>query len=134
MFSLTEKIATLYKLISPSKSMTPINGMEIQDTRLRSFGAAQLPAKKRRSNAKGAKSIKWPHQTPSAEQVAITSLPDSDSSNVCSSLERDFSGIPPQLLLIIRCALCAIASWMGGSQMTTQSKSTLAYLLIVVGR
>lgn len=48
--------------------MAALNGMETYVSRLASFSIAQ-PIKKRGSDAKGAKRVKWPHENPKAEQV-----------------------------------------------------------------
>lgn len=47
--------------------MAALNGMETYASRLASFSIAQ-PIK-RGSDAKGAKGVRWPHESPKAEQV-----------------------------------------------------------------
>lgn len=48
--------------------MVALNGMETYASRLASFSIAQ-PLKKRGSDARGAKSVRWPHENPKIEQV-----------------------------------------------------------------
>lgn len=48
--------------------MAALSGMETYVSRLASFSTAQ-PIKKRGSDARGAKSVRWPHENPKAEQV-----------------------------------------------------------------
>lgn len=48
--------------------MAGLSGMETYVSRLASFSIAQ-PIKKRGSDARGAKSVRWPHENPKAEQV-----------------------------------------------------------------
>lgn len=48
--------------------MAALNRMETFASRLASFSIAQ-PIKKRGSDARGAKSMRWPHENPRAEQV-----------------------------------------------------------------
>lgn len=48
--------------------MAVSNGMETYASRLASFSIAQ-PIKKRGSDARGAKSLRWPHENPKADQV-----------------------------------------------------------------
>lgn len=50
--------------------MAALNGMETYASRLASFSIAQ-PIKKRGSDAKGARSVRWPHEKPKAEQVDV---------------------------------------------------------------
>lgn len=48
--------------------MAVMNGMGTYEARLASFGIAHS-IKKRGSDAKGSKQLKWPHETPHVEQV-----------------------------------------------------------------
>ncbi len=48
--------------------MAASSGMETYVSRLASFSIAQT-IKKRGSDARGAKSVRWPHENPKAEQV-----------------------------------------------------------------
>lgn len=48
--------------------MAALSGMETYVSRLASFSIAQH-IKKRGSDARGAKSVRWPHENPKAEQV-----------------------------------------------------------------
>lgn len=49
-------------------AMAALSGMETYVSRLASFSIAQ-PIKKRGSDARGAKIVRWPHENPKAEQV-----------------------------------------------------------------
>lgn len=48
--------------------MAALSGMETYVSRLASFSIAQ-PIKKRGSDARGAKGVRWPHESPKVEQV-----------------------------------------------------------------
>ncbi|KAI4156129.1 MAG: hypothetical protein LQ340_000500 [Diploschistes diacapsis] len=50
--------------------MATTQSMETVAARLETFTPAQAKAKKRASNAKGAKGTKWPHKSPSPAQLA----------------------------------------------------------------
>ena len=62
---------SLHRLIQRfvPKDMASTEGMETYAARLASFDIAHPGGKKRTSNAKGAKTLKWPHKTPSVAQV-----------------------------------------------------------------
>ena len=70
MLSIARGLATVYNLLSPSKTMTTPQGMEIFATRLASFDTAQPTTKRKRaSGAKGTRNLKWPHKSPSPTRV-----------------------------------------------------------------
>ena len=66
--------------------------------RLASFATAiTIPAKKRTSSAKGAKSITWPHKSPSPEELAVAGFyykPSAEAPDnaVCYMCERQLDG------------------------------------------
>ena len=68
MISLSKAFSTIQSLLSPSKVNPP--NMETYEARLASFEKAQAGSKKRNSNSKGAKGVKWPHKSPGAVDVS----------------------------------------------------------------
>ena len=75
MLSIAKKgVATVYNLLSPSKtkSVTALADMDKNAARLASFKASKSSGKKRTSTLKGKQAGKWPHQTPTPEQVRKT--------------------------------------------------------------
>ena len=77
MFSIVKKgITSVYNSLSPSKrrDMAAAAEMNQYKARLASFGISKPSGKKRASGAKGkAGALRWPHQTPTAEQVELPS-------------------------------------------------------------
>ena len=73
MFSIGKIIASVHNILSPSKTMSNSESMDTFAARLASFDVAHPATKRRTSNAKGAKTLKWPHQNPSAS--AVSSMP-----------------------------------------------------------
>ena len=76
MLSIAKKgIASVYNLLSPKKkTMAALQEMDKHAARLASFKMKGTAGKKRASNAKGKQTGKWPHQTPTAEQVMLRTL------------------------------------------------------------
>ena len=78
--------------------MTTENAYATYASRLASFETAiQVPAKKRTSNAKGAKSIRWPHKNPSPEELAVAGFyykpsAEAPDNTVCYMCERQLDG------------------------------------------
>ena len=71
MISFAKAIATVHNLFSDK--MNAFQNMETYAARLASFDKApSTGTKKRASNAKGAKALKWPHKTPSPIQVRLS--------------------------------------------------------------
>ena len=75
MLSIVKGLTTVLDLLSPTKVMATPQGMEIYAARLASFDIAQPTTKKKRaSGAKGAKTSKWPHKSPSPAGVGVAFL------------------------------------------------------------
>lgn len=74
MISVTKALSTVYNLLSPSKTMTSPQDMATFESRLATFETTHATTKKRASNAKGTKGVKWPHATPSPSQVGYRAL------------------------------------------------------------
>ncbi len=115
--------------------MAPLPGMETLAARLSSFETV-LPAPKRRgSNIKGQKSISWPHQSPSPEEVSLklNQCPHMNTNSIYSSRKLVYTTILLLLAQITRHAFCVKANWPDGKRTTIPHWNIWNWQVIVVG-
>ena len=125
MISFAKAIATVHNLFSDT--INAFQDMETYAARLASFDKApSTGTKKRASNAKGVKVLKWPHKTPSPAQVGLSAYKlRIDADPLVSLRQPGFSSSPPLHVQIMRRVSYAKEALMDGKRMTIPSRNIL---------